>query len=101
MELQDFISKTLLAITEGVESANTRQRRFRLAEREHHDGTSGNLVEFNVQVVAMEIDEKNAASGIGISVASLGSAKLGGDIKSGHVNQNTPSIKFSVFVSES
>jgi hypothetical protein len=101
MELQDFITKTLLSITRGVENANRTQHRFHLNRKKYSDGTSGEEVEFNVQVIATETGEKNAESGISISVASLGSAKLGGDLKPGHTNQNTHSLKFSVFVSES
>ena len=100
MELQDFITKTLLAITKGVDDANRTQRRFRLAQKVHPDGTSGEMVEFNVQVIATDSGERSANSGIEVSVVSLASVKLGGDLKSSQISQNTHSLKFSVFVTD-
>jgi hypothetical protein len=96
MELRDFISNALLAITQGVSDANDVTPRFRLARKIHADGTSGDEVEFDMQVVVTESGERNAKGGISVSVV-----KIGGEAKSAQTNQSSHHLKFSVFISES
>lgn len=48
MELEEFITKTLLDITKGVDKANQISNRFQLSGQVHARGTSGESVEFDI-----------------------------------------------------
>lgn len=95
MELKQFISETLINITQGVEEANKKSKRFKLASGFHDKLGSGQEVEFDVQLNVSR-DSKDEINGkIGIALASISS-----DIKQSEVNQNTHRMKFKVFITE-
>ena len=48
MNLEEFISQTLLDITQGIEKANKVSNRFQLSGQIHQRGVSGEFVEFDV-----------------------------------------------------
>jgi len=96
MELQEFITNTLVAITKGVEDANQVSNRFQISGQIHHGkGINGDSVEFDVGLEVNESDQKSGKAGIDVSVI-----ELGGDIKTAKSNQNTHRLKFRVFITE-
>jgi hypothetical protein len=97
VELQKFITDTLLSITQGVEGANKVSQRFALAGLTHHhkEGAQGEFVEFDVALEVGKANEKGAKGKIGVAVADIG-----GDLKTSSHNQSQHRIKFKVFVTE-
>lgn len=97
MELQKFITDTLLSITRGVGGANKVSQRFALAGLTHHykEGAQGEFVEFDVALEVGEASEKGAKGRIGVVVADIGV-----DLNTSSHNQSQHRIRFKVFVTE-
>jgi len=96
MELREFITTTLLAITEGVDEANKQSPRFSLSSKTHdYKNVLGEDVEFDVAVVADRTREKAGKGSVGISVVSLG-----GETHSSEASHDSHRLKFRVFIVE-
>ena len=95
MNLEEFISQTLLDITQGIEKANKVSNRFQLSGQIHQRGVSGESVEFDVGLQVSHSKQKGGKGGI--SVASVG---IKGEANSVDGYESTHRLKFKLFVTE-
>lgn len=95
MDLQKFITETLVSITSGVEDANKISNRFELSGQVHARGTSGQSVEFDVGIEVGKTKDKGVDGGI--KVAAIG---VGGTSKGSETYQQIHRLRFKVFVTE-
>jgi len=95
MELKNFISQTLINITQGVDEANKATKRFKLASATHAQYGQGQEVEFDVSVTVAQDSQGNLGGKIGVALANIS-----GDIKQVESNQNTHRMKFKIFITE-
>lgn len=100
MDLKDFIHQTLVNIVEGVDAANTKVDRFKLASHGHHVHGFGQDIEFDISVTVSQ-DSKGNSGGEGkISMATMAIAQLKGDLSRSKKNEDIHRIKFKVFVAD-
>lgn len=96
MELRDFIAQSLVGIVEGVEKANAKTKRFKLASDIHASAGSGQNVEFDVAVTVSHDSQGAVAGKINVVYA-----KVDADLQQNRATENVNRMKFKVFITES
>jgi len=97
MELEEFISKTLVSIYKGVKSANKdidntgKSSYFNIESSSWHKDRSDGYIKFDVAVTASNLE--GAKGGAGIRVWSIG---IGGEKETSTSEQTVSRIKFGV-----
>jgi len=102
IELKQFIKDALLGIIEGVDDANSKHNRFRIIGQKRNDGgVDGNMVDFDISIVA-EKESKSGASGkVGTPILSVVSANIDLKLDQTNSHQNVNRLRFKVWISES
>lgn len=108
MELKQFVKEALLSITEGVEEANSKHKRFKIiGVKRNESGIDGNNVDFDVSIVVQQKNSGNVKGRIGgkigqsiLNVVSV-SANVDSKLDQTDSHQNVNRLKFKVWISES
>ncbi len=93
MELEEFITQTLVAIRAGIKKANKKiidLKDFGV-ENTYTMGNVGDKINFDIAVTATE--ENGGKAGGGMQIAVL---RMGADVESKSVQSNISRIKFAV-----
>ncbi len=102
IELKQFVKDALLGIIEGVDGANSKHNRFRIiGEKRNEGGIDGNMVEFDVSIVAERESKSEAGGKIGTPMLSVISANADLKLDKTNYQQNVNRLKFKIWISES
>lgn len=99
MELQEFISKALLSIVNGVNNANLENNCFELSGSKHGRGDSGTQVQFDLSVIAEQSTESGSGKGVGLKI-NIFSAGINSSEKDLYKSQLAQRMQFDVFINE-
>ena len=100
MKLREFIKGALLDISNGVEDANEVQNQFKIIGDKHESGIDGNLVDFDVSVIADEELNGKVKGEAGASWLNVVTGKVGGEIGASESHQSIHRLNFKVYISE-
>ncbi|MBI4062354.1 hypothetical protein HY410_00370 [Candidatus Gottesmanbacteria bacterium] len=101
MELKQFVKEALLSIIDGVKEANLKQNRFRIiGVKRNESGIDGNMVDFDVSIVAEQKSEGKVGGKVGTSILNVVSANVDSKLNQTDSQQNVNRLKFKVWISE-
>jgi len=101
MELKQFVKEALISIIDGVKEANSEQNRFRIiGVKRNESGIDGNMVDFDVSIVAEQKSEGKVGGKIGASILNVVSANVDSKLDQTNSHQNVNRLKFKVWISE-
>ena len=102
MELKQFVKEALISIIDGVKDANSEHNRFRIiGVKRNESGIDGNMVDFDVSVVAEKKSEGKVGGNVGVTFLNVVSADIDSKLNQSDSKQNVNSLKFKVWISES
>lgn len=102
IELKQFVKDALLGIIEGVDDANSNHNRFRIiGEKRNDSGVDGNMVEFDISIVAERESKSGTGGKVGTPILSVISANADLKLEQTNSRQNVNRLKFKVWISES